>query len=276
MRHARRLMLPLLLATTAVLHAGDAADPADAARAEVETLRRQLANVTLELRAAQRQIQEIRDFLEERDLAATFDRWQATREALAEQRRSIRRERVRLEAARDALDRTTRRIAEEQAQAQRQAEQRVREATAPDWTAQYQLGVIYKDGDELFVKVTDGSVLVDSDQDIDRRNVLVRGTFLNRSVAAWRYTFAIRAGGVERFGRPRRIVGAWRYQTPLLQPGQLHEFEVKMPVEDVSRVRVLQIGNVHADRPADGENAGRTVVESDRRHGETVDAANRY
>jgi len=261
--------------------------------AELQELRRQVADVTLQLRAAQRQLEAIRDFLEEEDLDETFERWEKLRAELASERREIRRERARLQAAREALERT-RRLNVEQAEAEREeAEAEARDAAAPDWSAQYQMGVVYEGGQELFVKTTDGSVFVDADQDIDRRNILVRGTFLNKSARAWRYTFEVRAGGVERFGRPRRIVGSWRYQTPLLDPGELHEFEVKMPVDDVSRVRILQIGNVLADRPVrvdpaadnrDDQTEGdddrpaesREVSDAGPRRAKPVDAANRY
>lgn len=275
MVRARRLIVPLVLIAAVMAHAGDAEDAAARARQQIAELRTQLANVTLELREAQQQLEAIRDFLKAEDLAATFERWQALRAELAEERRSIRRERVRLEAAREELDRTTQRIADRRAAEAEQAEQRAKAAAEPDWTAQYQMGVIYHDGNELYVKATDGSIFVDADQDIDRRNILVRGTFLNKSAVAWRYTFEIRAGGVERFRRGRRIVGSWRYQTPLLDPGELHEFEVKMPVDDVSHVRVLQIGKVVADRPAQGEDQPRAVAET-RRQGEPVEANNRY
>jgi len=277
MIRAQHLILPAVLLATITLHAGDEADVAARYEKQIADLRQQVAKVTLELRAAQRELEAIRDFLAERQLKATFERWKTLRADLAEQRRRLKRERVRLEAARDALDRTTRRIAEEQARAQDRAEQRAEKATAPNWSAQYQMGVIYEDGDELFVKTTDGSVFIDGDNDIDHRNILVRGTFLNKAAAPWRYTFEIRAGGAERFTGSRRIIGSWRYQTPLLDPGELHEFEVKMPVDHVSRVRVIQIGNVVADRPGRAaDHDPQPVQRTEQRRGETVEAPNAY
>ena len=55
----------------------------------------------------------------------------------------------------------------------------------------------------------------------------------------------LRLGG---WGKPP-IIGSWRYQTPVLQPGEIHQFEVKVPVTEVGDVVSYEIGNIVADRP---------------------------
>src|SRR5690606_16366562 len=88
---------------------------------------------------------------------------------------------------------------------------------------------------------------------VDRRNVLLRGTFENRSTQPYRYTFDV--GVVEDstgndFFRVRDgLTARTRYQTPVLQPGELHRWEVKLSVNDSLDIRTAGIGNVRGDAP---------------------------
>ncbi len=121
----------------------------------------------------------------------------------------------------------------------------------PRWTVQYSLGLIDNGGGIRILKPTIAGVV--SIRDIgnyDRNHVAIRGNFKNESLTPYRYTFEIRIGGRPTLANnPPKIIGSWRYQTPLLQPGEIHQFEVKVPVTHAASVTTYEIGNVVADNP---------------------------
>ena len=225
----------------------------DSVAAELAVLRQDLAATKLALQQSRRELEEIKAFLQERNVDTTLAQWKAERAKLAEERRLIRLERQKLEQARRELHQTTMKQATDQAAEQSAQAEAAQQALQPDWSAQYMLGLIDTERQTIYVKSTTGRVLVKQYPSVDRRNVMVRGTFLNKSLAPWRYTFEIALASAEGPGLPTRepnVTGSWRYQTPLLGPGELHTFEVKVPVEDVRDIEIIQIGNVSADRPA--------------------------
>jgi len=220
--------------------------------AELAALRQELAATKLALRQSQKELERIKAFLEDRNVDATIAEWQAARDELAEERRLIRLERQKLEQARRELHRTTLRIAQNEAAARDAEAEALEKALEPNWSAQYMLGLIDHQRQTIYVESTHGDVLVKQYPSVDRGNVMVRGTFLNKSLAPWRYTFDIALAGEEKIGLQTggaNLTGSWRYQTPLLGPGELHTFEVKVPVHNVRDINVIQIGNVTADRP---------------------------
>ena len=260
----RRLPVAPLLAAAVMLaaacplavHAQGDADGRAAGEApasvdeQLAALRQDLANTKLQLDQARSQLEELQQFLADYpELEEKLADWKAERAALAKAVREMRAERVRLEKAREALSSATMREASRRAAEEREAAQAAAAAAKPRWSAQYMMGLIHEDQPNIYVKATSGRVLVDRYPDIDRNNIMVRGTFLNQSTQSYRYTFEVRAAGDEGIGGDRNLVGSWRYQTPVLGPGELHEFEVKMPVKNVAYVEEIQVGNVTADQP---------------------------
>ena len=70
------------------------------------------------------------------------------------------------------------------------------------------LGYIDSDRETYYTRVINGRIYSRRrlENNIDTRNVKVKGTVLNRSEAPWRYTFEIRLGGEGR-SRPTRWAG---------------------------------------------------------------------
>jgi len=228
----------------------------DAIDEELTALRQELAATKLALQQSQAELEQIKAFLEDRGVDTTLAEWKKRREALAEERRLIRLERQKLEQARRELHQQTLKIAQDQVQEKDAEAEALAKALEPNWSAQYMLGLIDEQRQTIYVKSTTGHLLIKQYPTVDQRNVMVRGTFLNKSLAPWRYTFEIALASQEGPGLPTRqpdVAGSWRYQTPLLGPGQLHTFEVKVPVEHVRYIDVIQIGNVVADRPPQPE-----------------------
>lgn len=158
------------------------------------------------------------------------------------------------EAARLAEEERRRKILEirEQREAEKRQE-RLKEAFAPAWYYTWQIGYINSGNRQTtFVKTNDdGTVVFVGDKtSVDRRQIILRGTFENLSRAAYRYTFEIRVAesGPYLTGLPVSSgISSTRYQTPVLQPGELHRWEVKMSVNDALQIRTVGIGNVRAD-----------------------------
>lgn len=126
----------------------------------------------------------------------------------------------------------------------------------PNASLQYALGLIDLGGGSVTIVQTSTDVFghrrvrVREHPNIDHDNVLIRGTLANESQLPYRYTFEIRIGGKTRVAAAKPpIIGSWRYQTPVLQPGEIHQFEVKVPVTEVGDVVSYEIGNIVADRP---------------------------
>jgi hypothetical protein len=110
-----------------------------------------------------------------------------------------------------------------------------------------------------FIKLVNGqtTLIVSSDGDAaviqsldeyDRQRVVVEGSFLNRSTSPYRYGFDIAVGYKARAGvlvaAHPTIVGRRAYQTPVLQPGELHSFRVEIPVDDIAYAQICDIGHV--------------------------------
>ncbi len=255
------LSLCFLMITAASAPAQDGGNGEPDLRTQLAELRQALARTRLELQQAAAELEDIKAFLADRNLDETLAEWRAERAALVAERRAWQAERRQLERARDALHQVTLIQAREAAERERAERQAAEDAVKPKWSAQYEMGLIDRDQQTLYVESTDGSVLVQQYPSVDRRNVMVRGTFLNESHAPWRYTFEIRLAGDEGRNLPdsaQPIVGQWRYQTPRLGPGDLHAFEVKVPVTNVHDIEVLQIGNVTWDRPTGTTTDGNT------------------
>ncbi len=243
---------PRYLPTDRGLEGGSSHSPENLAD-QIDALRREIALTKLQLDTAVEELGRLREFLATENLDQQFERWKSERAKLLEERLRLRRERHRLEEARRSVHQATVAQAQQEAKARNEAADAAAEALEPGWSVQYMLGFIRQEADEeLFVKVhpTTGRVHFTRRRDIDPDNVMVRGTFLNRSAAPWRYTFEIRIGGEAGISSSTPVIGKWRYQTPVLTPGQLHAFEVKVPVDNAYSVEVVQIGNITADRPA--------------------------
>jgi len=212
-------------------------------------LRQGLAQAKLELQRAKAQMEELQAFLTEKDLDQKLERWRAERQRLADERRKLAMERQRLESARKALHRQTTKQARDRAEQENKQKQAEADAQKPGFSIQYMMGLIDKERENIFVDSTDGKVLIEQYPGADRKNVKVRGTFLNKSQQPWRYTFEIRIAGEKNVFGDRALVGQWRYQTPVLGAGELHPFEVTVPVSDIRHIEVIQVGNVVSDRP---------------------------
>ena len=212
-------------------------------RAELAALRQELARTKLELGRAAAEVKELKEFLAADSGDEQAKRWREEREKLVEERERLAGERKQLEAAR------------------RKAQEDIRhpppspppppevKAAQPKYDLDYTLSYIRTGTDRpVYIGFGDLLVPVDQREDIDHRNVMVRGSIQNRSADRWRYTFEVRIAA-----RNGEVVGRWRYQTPVLAANELHPFELKVPVTDAGLIDRYQIGNVEADRPNEGK-----------------------
>jgi len=220
-------------------------DAVAALREQLNALRLELAQTQLELKKAQSDLADAREFLKTDNADKQLAQWRKQRLAWEAERKQLALERRKLEQARLAL--------REQSDVvqQRLRDQPPPPAAAdpnqPKWEVDYKIAVIHTGltSESVYIDPEVGEVLLERYPDIDRKHIMVRGTWQNRAAAPWRYTFEIRIA--DKIGR---IIGRWRYQTPVLEPGQLHAFEVKVPVKDVAYIQSYQIGNIEPDRPA--------------------------
>ncbi len=254
---ARTLAVLFALGLAHAAHAHAAPDPPVSQADALTEVRAELAQLKLAVMEMKAEREELIEFLKQHrdgNIDKQLAEWRAERAKLAEERRLLRVERQRLEKARRALHQQTVRNAQHDADEQGKAAKEKTDALKPKWSAQYMIGLIDKASVEPTVYVRAGrDVLVAAERvgNVDRRNVMVRGTLLNQSLASWRYTFEINIGGpADPLTRKVLHVGQWRYQTPLLGPGELHTFEVKVPVTDVRDIASVQIAKVSPDRPA--------------------------
>ncbi|QNN24685.1 hypothetical protein HED60_21215 [Planctomycetales bacterium ZRK34] len=219
-------------------------DAVAALRAELTAVRQELAQTQLDLQKALSDLAEVRQYLQAEDTDKQIAEWRKQRAAYEAERKQLAVERRKLDAARAAL--------RDQSQV---VQQRLRDEPPPPvtvdpnkprWQVDYKIAVIQTGlvSESVYIDPVEGEVLLDRYPDIDRKHIMVRGTWQNRSAASWRYTFEIRIA--DKIGR---IIGHWRYQTPVLDPNALHEFEVKVPVTDVAYIKHYQIGNIESDRP---------------------------
>lgn len=142
-------------------------------------------------------------------------------------------------------------------------------AGVPRWSIQYSLGLIDRNGNiRLVERMDDGTVSIRDARDVDRTHVMVRGNIRNESKLTYRYTFDARIAGrplVTARNEKPPVIGEWRYQTPILEPGELHEFEIKVPVSHVTHVHRYEIGNISAEVVEDGDNADAGKADADDR-----------
>ena len=229
------------LLTAASMAFGQPVDEVAALRAELFALRAQVAQTQLELSQTVREIEELQQFTAA-DAQRQIEQWRRQRAAIEAERAELSNERLKLERARQAL-RLGARLPDTPPPATTRTSPN--QPDQPRWDVDYKIATIPSGGGEsVYVDPTIGEVLLQRFPQIDRRHIMVRGTFQNRSASPYRYTFEIRLG--DRFGG---VIGRWRYQTPALTGNELHAFEVKVPVSDVAAISSYQIGNVEADRP---------------------------
>jgi hypothetical protein len=234
----------------AAAHAQDKApavpDGTESLLREVALLRQDLASTKLQLRQAVRELEELREFLARQDAQAEAWQWRQERHELAEERRRLEAERRRLETERRRIQRAI--ITGEPPTAAPVDPAADSPAPQPEYELDYRLSYIRSEGLDRPSYIAFGSVLIPMDEppEIDRDRVMVRGTLQNRSAVTWRYTFEIRIAD-----RAGRLLGRWRYQTPKLETGELHPFDITVPVSDARRIHRYEIGNVEADGAAD-------------------------
>jgi len=246
-----------LLAT--VLCAVGAAPAADEAESpEIQFLRQELAKMRLELAEAKlqvgktlRELEELRQFMSSRNVTEDIQQWRRERREIEAERRRLEAERRRLEQMRQTV-RDASRLQVEKIQAEKKAPQPA-VALEPQANAQidYKVALIPTNAQiqTVYVDPTTGAILMSRyGQEVDRKNIKLRGTLQNRSSKPWRYTFEIRLGGRSVNAGRAPIIGRWRYQTPMLTPNELHTFEFKVPVTDVADIHSYQIGNLESDQ----------------------------
>ncbi len=227
---------------------------------QLTELRQELATTRLKLETALAELEKLKAFLAEKDLDQRLEEWRQERRLLQQERTRLQLERARIERLNRKLGQNVQLNNQREREALEKEKHELAKAVKPNWSIQYMLGYIRTDTDEIrYYNVSDGRVYTQRRFDtIDRRNVKVKGTVLNRSEAPWRYTFEIRLGGegIDPFRGGSTIMGKWRIQTPLLGPGDLHEFEVTIPVQNATAVEVVQVGNLVADQPAQFQQVG--------------------
>lgn len=237
--------------------------PADLEK-QLSDLRRDLADTRLQLQQAKTELDDIRRFLAEKNIDDKLTEWRTERAKLAEERRLLQMERTRLDASRKALHQDTTRLAQQSAADQQKQQQQQFDAAAPRWNARYEIGLIRVDNPTVYLTDINGRVFIDQYPTAERHKVKVKGSFLNRSLMPWRYTFEIRIASTDPIGlNGRKVLASWPYQTPLLTPGELHNFEVELQLKggDIGDIDIVQIGNVTADRPADPNTPATPAVE---------------
>jgi multidrug efflux pump subunit AcrA (membrane-fusion protein) len=241
MRCARIIfILPALLASAAA-HAQTVTvgDELEQLKKQIAAERVELAQARLELSKIIADLGDMRRFLNT-DPEGDILRWRQQRADLAAQRQALADERKSIESSKLNVVEAAKQRA---AAAQQQAAEAAR--SAPRWQFEYKIAVIPTGQlhELVYIDPITGAALVQRYPDIDRKNIMLRGTIQNRSEQPWRYTFDVRVAN-----QPGRIIGKWRYQTPVLGPNELHTFEVKIPVTDVAEIDRYQIGNIEADR----------------------------
>lgn len=123
------------------------------------------------------------------------------------------------------------------------------EDAIPQWEFKWELGLIPKEKRELIIFKADRNgalLIVAKDTPVERKKVIIRGTFENQSTHPWQYTFEIRLGAPRKqgFNRGRAVAGSGKYQTPVLKPGELHKWEIEVEVTDIESIADGAIGNV--------------------------------
>lgn len=218
----------------------------------IASQRAETKQLQLELAATRQNLESASSYLKGKGLYSDYLDWsgnqEKARELQKEKEAGARREQI-LQQIRDERAAQQRRLQELQ-----EAERKAIEE-APKWDLTYSLGFIKEKGkDVVYVDTVTGEVLISDTTQYDPSNVMIRGVFTNQAKVPYRYTFEIGIGGKQpsTIFKPShaRVIGSWKYQTPVLAPGELHNFEVKVPlVADISEVANFEIGNITADRP---------------------------
>ena len=116
-------------------------------------------------------------------------------------------------------------------------------ADLPAWRYTWQMSLIHL-GTETETRVitnADGSVYIEEDTDIvyDKNNVILYGTFQNTSDKPYRYTFLAAVAPSSWIKTPfmklkkTQLSGYELVQTPVLQPGELHNWQVTVSVDSI-------------------------------------------
>lgn len=102
-----------------------------------------------------------------------------------------------------------------------------------------------------------GNITTTIDEEIvfDRNQVYMSGTFQNTSSRAHRYTFVVAVSSSNGRGSmfdpeiKQQLLGYERIQSPLLEPGELFNWETVLTIQNVYAIRRCGVGQVAADQP---------------------------
>ncbi|MEM1353720.1 MAG: hypothetical protein AAGH88_02435 [Planctomycetota bacterium] len=130
---------------------------------------------------------------------------------------------------------------------------------APGWRYTHSFALIPIGTDQRVTIRTDdlGNVTTTIDEEIeyDPRQVYMSGSFRNTSSRAYRYTFVVAVSSSLGQGDlfdpedKQNILGYEQIQTPVLEPGEVWNWETVLRVRSVYQIRKADIGQVSADQP---------------------------
>jgi len=130
---------------------------------------------------------------------------------------------------------------------------------APSWRYTHSFALIPIGTDQRVTVRTDeyGNITTTIDEEIeyDPHQVYMSGTFRNTSSRAYRYTFVVALSSSLGQGNlfdpeeKRHVLGFEQIQTPLLQPGEVWNWETVLSVRSVYQIRKCGIGQITADQP---------------------------
>lgn len=130
---------------------------------------------------------------------------------------------------------------------------------APGWRYTHSFALIPIGTEQQVTIRTDeyGNITTTINEEIayDPNQVYTSGTFRNTSSRPYRYTFVIALSSSLGQGNlfdpeeKRFILGFEQIQTPLLQPGEVWQWETVLSVRSVYHIRKCDIGQVTADQP---------------------------
>ena len=219
----------------------------------ITNLRFQLADMQLKIKQTLREAQAFRQFLKQNNPSEDIAKWQAELETLNNQYAElaeVRRHKLAKQKAADQARRVA--IAKNTARTKDQKNKKPPvDLSHPRWNVNYKVSLIYTGENDTIIHRTFDPLyperihtFIEKVPTVDRQNIHLEGTFQNTSTKPWRYTFEARLAT-----RRSQIISSEHYQTPMLQPNDLHKFKIKMTVEDISKIKIYQIGNISADGP---------------------------
>lgn len=210
---------------------------------QLKAVRLELAQTQLQLKKALADLDELKQYVAAGNPQQQIEQWRRERQTWQAQREQLVAERKKIEQARASLRQQSSAVQQQLAATPPPVKV---DPNRPAWNVDYKIAAVPTGttSESVYINPVSGDVLLSRYPDIDRKHIMVRGTWQNKSAAPWRYTFEIRIA--DKIGR---IIGSWRYQTPLLSPNELHQFEVKVPVTDVGQIEHYQIGNIEPDQP---------------------------